>query len=419
VKGKPQTKRRIDLLILDSKETITLANSTEDDLGIIDGGGVAIDKGRIVTAASSRLLERKFSASRHILAKDEIILPGFVDPHTHLIFQGSREEEFQQRLGGASYLNVLRKGGGIMETVNKTRQTTPSELLSIAQSRLNSMIEAGTTTLEIKSGYGLDLEGELKILRVIRQLRRQNLCQVASTFLGAHAVPVGMTPEDYTRTVIEEMIPTVHQQKLAEFCDVFCEDGVFNPELSKKILRVGTSHGLRPKIHADQFTDGQGARVANDVGATSADHLVHSNLGQLERMTKTSVVPVLLPASSHSLLSTDHAPVTEMLSMGLPVALGTDFSPSNWILGQLTVAAIAARGLRMKAPDIIRGITINAARALHLQDSIGSIRSGKRADIVTLKVPSHKWIGYTYGEGILDKVLIEGREIVKEGKRVH
>jgi imidazolonepropionase len=419
VKGRPQTKRRIDLLILDSKETITLAHSTKDDLGIIDGGGVAIDRGRIVEAASSQLLERKYSASRQLRATDEIILPGFVDPHTHLIFQGSREEEFQQRLGGASYLDVLRKGGGIMETVNKTRQTTPSELLSIGQSRLNSMIEAGTTTLEIKSGYGLDLEGELKILRVIRQLRRQNLCQVASTFLGAHAVPAWMTPEDYARTVIEEMIPTVHQQKLAEFCDVFCEDGVFNPELSKKILRVGASHGLRPKIHADQFTDGQGARVANDVGATSADHLVHSNLGQLERMAKTSVVPVLLPASSHSLLSSDHAPLTEMLSMDLPVALGTDFSPSNWILGQLTVAAIAARGLRMKAADIIRGITINAARALHLQDSVGSIRNGKRADIVTLKVPSHKWIGYTYGEGIIDKVLIEGREVVTEGKRVH
>jgi len=419
LKGRPQTKRRIDLLILDSKETITLAHSTKDDLGIIDGGGVAIDGGRIVDAASSQLLERKYSATRQLHATDEIILPGFVDPHTHLIFQGSREEEFQQRLGGASYLDVLRKGGGIMETVNKTRQTPLSELLSIGQSRLNSMIEAGTTSLEIKSGYGLDLEGELKILRVIRQLRRQNVCQVASTFLGAHAVPVGMTPEDYTRTVIEEMIPTVHKQKLAEFCDVFCEDGVFNPELSKRILRVGTSHGLRPKIHADQFTDGQGARVANDVGATSADHLVHSNLGQLERMTKTSVVPVLLPASSHSLLSTDHAPVTEMLSMDLPVALGTDFSPSNWILGQLTVAAMAARGLRMKAADIIRGITINAAKALHLQDSVGSIRNGKRADIVTLKVPSHKWIGYTYGEGIVDKVLIEGREVVTEGKRVH
>jgi imidazolonepropionase len=419
VKGKPETKHRIDLLILDSKETITLANSTEDDLGIIDTGGVAIDKGRIVAAASSQLLERKFSASRNILATDEIILPGFVDPHTHLIFQGSREEEFQQRLGGASYLDVLRKGGGIMETVKKTRQTTQSELLSIAQNRLNSMIEAGTTALEIKSGYGLNLEDELKILRVIRQLRRQNLSQVASTFLGAHAVPAWMTPEDYAKIVIDEMIPTVHQQKLAEFCDVFCEDSVFNPELSKKILKVGNSYGLKPKIHADQFTDGQGAKIANDVGATSADHLVHSKPSELERMTKTSVVPVVLPASSHSLLSSDHAPVTEMLSMGLPVALGTDFSPSNWILGQLTVAAIAARGFRMKAADIIRGITINAARALRLQDSIGSIRNGKRANIVTLKIPSHKWIGYTYGEGIVDKVLIEGREIVKEGKRVH
>ena len=365
------------------------------------------------------MLERKFSASRNILATDEIILPGFVDPHTHLIFQGSREEEFQQRLGGASYLDVLRKGGGIMETVKKTRQTTQSELLSIAQNRLNSMIEAGTTALEIKSGYGLNLEDELKILRVIRQLKRQNLSPVASTFLGAHAVPAWMTPEDYAKIVIEEMIPTVHQQKLAEFCDVFCEDGVFNPELSKKILKVGNSYGLKPKIHADQFTDGQGAKIANDVGATSADHLVHSKPSELERMTKTSVVPVVLPASSHSLLSTDHAPVMEMLSIGLPVALGTDFSPSNWILGQLTVAAIAARGLRMKAADIIRGITINAAKALRLQDSIGSIRNGKRANIVTLNVPSHKWIGYTYGEGIVDKVLIEGREIVKEGKRVH
>ncbi len=417
--GKPRTKRRIDLLILDSKETITLASSTEDQLGIIDGGGVAIDKGRIVSAASSPLLERKFSASRHLLATDEIILPGFVDPHTHLIFQGSREEEFQRRLGGASYLEVLRKGGGIIETVNKTRQTTPTELLSIAQNRLNSMIEAGTTTLEMKSGYGLSLEDELKILRVIRQLKRQNMCQVASTFLGAHAVPVGMTPEDYTRLVVEQMIPAVHQQKLAEFCDVFCENGVFSPGLSKKILIAGAKYGLRPKIHADQFNDSQGARVANDLGATSADHLVHSKPSELGRMTKTSVIPVLLPASSLSLLSSDHAPVTEMLSMGLPVALGTDFSPSNLILGQLTVAALAARGLRMKVADIIRGITINAARALHLQDSVGSIRIGKRADIVTLKVPNHKWIGYTYGEGIVDKVLIEGREVVREGKRVH
>ena len=281
------------------------------------------------------------------------------------------------------------------------------------------MLEAGTTTLEIKSGYGLRLEHELKILRAISQLKRHHPCKIIATFLGAHAVPAGVIPEEYARIVVEEMIPAVHQEGLAEFCDVFCENGIFNPELSKKILRAGTANGLRPKIHADQFTDSMGARVANAVGATSADHLVYSEPRELERMTESSVVPVLLPASSHSLLSADYPRAREMLSERLPVSLGTDFSPSNWVLGQLTVAAEASRGLRMKAEEIIRAITINAAKALGLQRSIGSIEKGKSADIVVLKVPNHRWIGYTYGEGIVDKVLIEGREVVREGKRVH
>ena len=281
------------------------------------------------------------------------------------------------------------------------------------------MLEAGTTTLEIKSGYGLRLEHELKILRVISQLKRHHPCKIIATFLGAHAVPAGVIPEEYARIVVEEMIPAVHQEGLAEFCDVFCENGIFNPELSKKILRTGTANGLRPKIHADQFTDSRGARVANAVGATSADHLVYSEPRELERMTASSVVPVLLPASSRSLLSADYPRAREMLSERLPVSLGTDFSPSNWVLGQLTVAAEASRVLRMKAEEIIRAITINAAKALGLQRSIGSIENGKSADIVILKVPNHKWIGYTYGEGIVDKVLIEGREVVREGKRVH
>ncbi len=281
------------------------------------------------------------------------------------------------------------------------------------------MLEAGTTTLEIKSGYGLRLEHELKILRVISQLKRHHPCKIIATFLGAHAVPAGVIPEEYARIVVEEMIPAVHQEGLAEFCDVFCENGIFNPELSKKILRAGTANGLRPKIHADQFTDSMGARVANAVGATSADHLVYSEPRELERMTASSVVPVLLPASSRSLLSADYPRAREMLSERLPVSLGTDFSPSNWVLGQLTVAAEASRVLRMKAEEIIRAITINAAKALGLQRSIGSIENGKSADIVILKVPNHKWIGYTYGEGIVDKVFIEGREVVREGKRVH
>ena len=306
-----------------------------------------------------------------------------------------------------------------METVNKTRQTTQDELVSIGQRRLDAMIEAGTTTLEIKSGYGLHLDQELKILRVIKQLKKRNPCRIAATFLGAHSIPIETSPEEYARTVIEEMIPAVHRERLAEFCDVFCEEGVFSPELSEKILRAGAGDGLRPKIHADQLTDSQGAKVANNVKAASADHLVHSNLKELQRMSETWVIPVLLPGSSHSLLSANYAPAREMLSEGLPVALGTDFSPSNWILGLLTVAAEAARGLRMKADEIIRGITINAARALGLEHTVGSIAKGKRADLVILKAPNFKRIGYTYGEGLVDKVLIGGREVVKEGKRIH
>jgi imidazolonepropionase len=386
---------------------------------VIDEGGVAVDDGRIVEAASSQLLERKYSATRQVSAKEEIVLPGFVDPHTHLVFQGSREEEFQLRQQGASYLEILKSGGGIMETVNKTRETSESELVSISQKRLDIALESGTTTLEIKSGYGLQLYDELKILRSIRQLKKTNPCRITATFLGAHAIPPYTSQEEYAQTIIKEMLPAVTQQKLAEFCDVFCEEGAFNIDSSKKILVAGSRLGLLPKIHADQFTDNGGARLANDVRAVSADHLVHSTSSEFDRMVRTSVTPVVLPASSQSLLNDQYAPARQMLNAGLSVALGSDFSPSNWCLGLLTVAAIAARQLRMKSEEIIRGITINAAKALRLDHRIGSLSPGKSADIVLLKTPTHKRIAYTYGEGIVDKVLIAGKEVVREGKRIH
>ena len=193
---------------------------------------------------------------------------------------------------------------------------------------------------------------------------------------------------------------------------------MFDPDSSERILRAGARAGMGSKIHADQLAESGGTRVANDVRAVSADHMVHAPSREFRRMIKTSVIPVLLPASSHSLLSGDRAPASELLSMGLPVALGSDFSPSNWIIGPLTVAAVAARELRMKAAQIIRGITINAARALDRDDQLGSLASGKAADIVVLKAPSHKWIGYTYGEGLVDRVLIAGKEEVRAGNRI-
>ena len=412
-------KKQVDVLILNSNETITIDSpDTETGLGIIDNGGVAINKGKITLAASTDLLERKFRARRTMDAEDQIILPGFVDPHTHLIFAGAREAEFQLRIAGASYMDVLRKGGGIIETVNRTRQTSSESLFQSGKQRLDKCLESGSTTVEIKSGYGLRDDDELRILRTIQRLQKYHPCRTVPTFMGAHAVPPGETSSEYVLSVIDEMLPQIARAGLAEFCDVFCERGAFDSAESGRILEKARKLGLKLKIHADQFTESGGAEIANKLHATSADHLVHSPMRQLEKMAETKVVPVVLPSSSFSVLTGENADARSMLTLGLPVALGTDFSPSNWMLGQLTVAALASRQLRMKASEIIRGITINAARALGLEKRVGSLHVGKDADLVTLRVPSHKWIGYTYGERIVDNVLIGGEWVVRDGKRI-
>src|SRR2546426_3147953 len=412
-------KSRVDVLVLNSNETITLdSRDGETGLGIVDNGGVAINQGKIVLAASTELLERKFRARRTIDAEDEIILPGFVDPHTHLVFAGAREAEFQLRTAGASYMDLLGKGGGIIETMNRTRQASSESLFQSGKRRLDMCLESGSTTVEIKSGYGLRDDEELMILRTIQRLKKYHPCAIVSTFLGAHAVPPGETSSEYVLGVINEMLPQVAHAGLAEFCDVFCEQGAFDSIESRRILGKAAKLGLKLKIHADQFTDCGGAEVANKLHTTSADHLVHSPTRQLEKMGKTNVIPVVLPSSSHSVLTRESADARCMLAMGLPVALGTDFSPSNWTLGQLTVAALASRELRMNASEIIRGITINAARALGLEKRVGSLRRGKQADLVTLRAPNHRWIGSTYGERVVDNVLIAGKPVVKDGKRI-
>ena len=412
-------KKQVDVLVLNSNETITLdSRDSENGLGVIDNGGVAINQGKVVLAASTEMLERKFRSRRTIDAEDEIILPGFVDPHTHLVFAGARDAEFQLRIEGISYMDVLRKGGGIIETVNRTRQASADSLFRSGKLRLDACLESGSTTVEIKSGYGLRDDEEIKILKTVSRLKKYHSCRIVPTFMGAHAVPPGETSSEYVLSVINEMLPQIARAGLAEFCDVFCEQGAFDSAESGRILEKARKLGLKLKIHADQFTDSGGVEIANKLHVTSADHLVHSPTRQLEKMAETNVVPVVLPSSSLSVLTGENADARSMLTLGLPVALGTDFSPSNWMLGQLTVAALASRQLRMKASEIIRGITINAARALGLEKRVGSLHVGKDADLVTLRVPSHKWIGYTYGERIVDNVLIGGEWVVRDGKRI-
>ncbi len=410
---------RVDTLVLNSNETITVEPSEEPgNIGVIDNGGVAISQGKIVRVASTQLLERKFHARKIIDARDEVILPGLVDPHTHLVFAGSREDEFQRRVSGVQYLDVLRKGGGIIETVNRTRQASEESLLFSAGQRLDVSVTSGSTTVEIKSGYGLAKDAEIKILKVIRRLSRIHPCRIVPTFMGAHAIPPGQDSSEYIKSVMNEMLPEVAQAKLAEFCDVFCERGVFDPRESLRVLSRATRLGLGTKIHSDQLSESGGAEIANKLHTASSDHMVHSRKEEVERMTQTKVIPVLLPASSQSLMTAVWPNAREMCDAGLPVALGTDFSPSNWALSQLTVAALAARELRLKVPEIIRGITVNAARALKLEKKVGSLENGKRADLLTLRIRNHKWIGYTYGEHIVDNVLIEGRQIVEDGRRI-
>jgi imidazolonepropionase len=412
-------KRRVDVLVLNSNETLTLdSHDSETGLGVIDNGGVAINQGKIVRAASTELLERKFRSRMTMDAEGEIILPGFVDPHTHLVFAGAREAEFQHRIEGASYMDILRKGGGIIETVNRTRQASSESLFQSGKQRLDTCLESGSTTVEIKSGYGLRDDQEFKILRTIHRLKKYHSCRIVPTFMGAHAVPPGEASPEYVLNVIDEMLPQIARAGLAEFCDVFCEQGAFDSLESGRILGKARRLGLRLKIHADQFTDSRGAELANKLHVTSADHLVHSPAKQLERMAETKVTPVVLPSSSLSVPTGENADARSMISLGLPVALGTDFSPSNWMFGQLTVAALASRVMRMKASEIIRGITINAARALGMEKKVGSLHVGKDADLVTLRLPNHKWIGYTYGESIVDNVLIGGKWVVKNGKRI-
>ena len=412
-------KKQVDVLVLNSNETITLDSpDSENGLGVIDNGGVAINQGKVVLAASTEMLERKFRSRRTIDAEDEIILPGFVDPHTHLVFAGARDAEFQLRIEGVSYMDVLREGGGIIETVNRTRQASADSLFRSGKRRLDTCLESGSTTVEIKSGYGLRDDEEVKILKTVSRLKKYHSCRIVPTFMGAHAVPPGETSSEYVLSVINEMLPQIARAGLAEFCDVFCERGAFDSAESGRILGKARELGLKLKIHADQFTDSGGVEIANKLHATSADHLVHSPTRQLKKMAETKVVPVVLPSSSLSVLTGENADARSMLTLGLPVALGTDFSPSNWMLGQLTVAALASRQLRMKASEIIRGITINAARALGLEKRVGSLHVGKDADLVTLRVPSHKWIGYTYGERIVDNVLIGGEWVVRDGKRI-
>jgi imidazolonepropionase len=425
---KARAREKLDLLVVNADELVTLSGEAQKprtgkqmrELGIIRDGGLAVKDGRIVAVGKTPDITKAFKAENVVSANGKIVLPGFVDPHTHLVFAGSREDEFQMRMAGASYMEILKAGGGILKTVRETRKASFEKLVEHATETLDAMLEHGTTTVEAKSGYGLTTKDELKMLEVVKRLNQLHSVDIVPTFLGAHAIPpeFGNNVQGYVNLVTEEMIPRVTEKGLAEFCDVFCEKGVFSLEQTRRILTIGKNSGLKPKVHADEMSRLGGAELAADIGAVSADHLLFSSEEGIKAMAEKGVAAILLPAAAFSLMTNRYADARGMIDCGVPVALGTDFNPNCWVENQQLVIGLACHFMKMTPAEAITATTINAAYAVSRANEVGSLEVGKKADVIILDVPSHKFLGYRFGVNLVDKVIKNGRIVVdKEASR--
>lgn len=400
----------VDVLIKNANELITLKGPNKprtkeemNNLSIIHKGDIAVKDAKIVDIGKNL----RYTAETTIDAAGKTVMPGFVDPHTHLVFAGSREFELDMKLSGSSYIDILKKGGGIFYTVNETRKTSENRLIMESKKRLDNMIKHGTTTCEAKSGYGLDLKNELKILKVNEKLKKSHAVEIVSTFLGAHALPRDYDNESYVNEIINEMLPKVKEH--AKFCDVFCEEGFFTYEQSKRILNEAKEYGMIPKVHADELKDTNGALLAAEVKAISADHLLKSNEIGIKEMIRNNVIGVLLPGTPFSLMTNEYANARKMIDQGLPIALATDLNPNCWIENMQFIIQLACFKMKMTPAEAITASTFNAACAIGLNDKIGSIEKGKQADIIVLDVPSYLFVPYNIGTNHVEIVIKKGK----------
>ncbi len=400
-----------ELVSVRTDGALTLTGSRMRELGILHDASVIIRDGLIRWVGPSADLP---SEEAHDLppldGSDLVALPGFVDAHTHLVFSGHRDEEFAMRAAGLSYQEIAERGGGILNTVRATRQATKKELKRAATRRLDDLLRHGTTTVEIKSGYGLDPTAETKMMEVIAELSDEHLIRIVRTFLGAHAFPPEYrdNPEGYVTLVVERMLPHIAKRKLADFCDVFCEKGYFSVDQSRRILLASRSLGLKLKIHADELASSGGSELAAEVGAVSADHLEHISRSGIERLRQSGVVAVVLPGVSF-FLNHGYAPARTLIDEGVPVAIASDFNPGSCMSFSMPMMmTIACTHMQMSPEECIAATTINAAAALGLADSIGSIEPGKVADIVLYQVPTYRYLAYHFG-------VNHARTIIKRG----
>ncbi|MDQ7096345.1 imidazolonepropionase [Desulfosporosinus sp. PR] len=413
--------KHADLLIHSAAALVTMAGHSAgpargaamSEVGLIENGAVAVREGNIVAVGLTEdVLGSEWLGpdTVQINAQGKVVTPGFVDPHTHVIYAGSREHELSLKLKGVPYLDILKQGGGILSTVRSTRQATDEELKAQTSRRLRTMLSLGTTTAEVKSGYGLTLEEELRALRLIKELDQAQPIDLVPTFMGAHAVPPGYSEEEFTDIVVNDMLPQVASEALAEFCDVFCEPGVFSVQSSERILKKAKELNLKLKIHADELDSAGGAELGAKLGVTSADHLLQASDEGIAALAKQGVIAVLLPATSFNLAKNSYARARAMLQANVPLALATDSNPGSSPTESMPlVLTLACLYLRLTPEEALTAATINAAHAVGRSDRAGSLEVGKQGDILVLDVPNLNYLPYHFGHNPVNMVIKRGK----------
>ena len=419
----------VDLLLHNIAQLVTCAarapkrGDAMRALNIIEDGAVAVADGNIVAVGQTKQIQADYAAAQTIDAGERAVVPGFVDPHTHVVFGGDRVHEFELRIRGAGYMEIMAAGGGIVSTVQQTRAAREDALFAAARRRLDTMLALGTTTVEIKTGYGLDTATELKMLRVIEKLDRAHACTVVPTFLGAHTLPPEFKDDamGYVELVIEEMIPAVAAWYAAShfsaqgtpfFIDVFCEEHAFDVVQSRRILEAGQAHGMGAKLHVDQFNALGGTQMAVELGAISADHLDVSGADEIDALAASNTMAVPLPAANFNLGHTAFANGRALIDAGAALALATDLNPGSApCYAMPLVMAIASRYLRLLPSETLVASTINAAHAIGLGEQVGSIEVGKQADLLLLKAADYRHLSYFLGGNPVETVIKRGEVV--------
>ena len=394
-----------------------LVRNRDGGLDTVSDGAVAVEDGHVAAAGPTDDVVREYppeNAAAAVDADGKTVFPGFVDPHTHAVFAGDRADEFTAKLRGKTYQEIAAAGGGILRTVSAVREASRETLVGNLLSHLDEMLAHGTTTAEVKSGYGLRVDSETKLLDAIREADERHPIDLVPTFMGAHSVPDGWETDDYVDHVIAEQLPPIADAGLAEFCDVFCEAGVFSVEQSRRVLAAGREHGLTPKIHAEEFERIGGVELAAELGAASADHLLQATAEDAEALADADVVPVLLPGTAFA-LDADYADPEQFAAAGAEVAIATDFNPNCFSQSMEFAVDLACHGMRMEPGSALRAATVGAAAAIDRTDSLGRLREGDPGDLVIADVPDYEHVPYNFGVSTVETVLKAGEVVYDAG----